>query len=605
MSTTSKHLKKEVEDLKKEMLPEKTLEKKKHALKTFTHWLKKKSVLQDKDYRKSIEEIEKIKKVLPTETEIPHANAVGGNDLRLSRAIYGFFIILSLLILLGGTGYYIYTNKKTTQSNSTPLSNLNTGRVLNYRGKLTRPDGSAIDVKTDVIFKLYYSQAGGAPIYSGACIGENGIVPDVRGSFSIVLGASCNMPKIPDKVFSTGSDIYLGVTIGEGKELSPRQLISKVSYALNADKIKGMSLGGDLSNIPYIDEHGQMLIHAASPIIKSTSGNFSLEGQTITFKTSEGTNGSIIFTPDFGGNTIIGTGNLGIGDNLPTAKLDVRGDASISGVLSLTAPDNYITTLNGSSLHLATSVSGNDGLVARLTLQNNGNIGFGTTTPHYLLSVIKKEEANSIASFINLSSTDKIDTNVLKLGLGVPQTSSASSFIQFFSDVTADTNGRNVGSIGLENGNVQYKTSGADFAEYFDTKELLVDGTIVSVGKTGIVNAIDDTIPVGVISNSAGFVGNSNERNTQKALVGLLGQIDTWVSTLNGEIEVGDIVSVSAIPGYGVKKGEGMKVGIALEGGLNIDERLKNENCPVGYRYLKDQQNRTIRCGKIKVFVRP
>jgi len=82
------------------------------------------------------------------------------------------------------------------------------------------------------------------------------------------------------------------------------------------------------------------------------------------------------------------TGNVGIGTTTPTAKLDVAGDASVSGHLVMRGSGtNYIHTLNGSNFGISTSVGGDTGLSEKFTVLNSGNIGIGDTTPASLFAV--------------------------------------------------------------------------------------------------------------------------------------------------------------------------------------------------------------------------
>ncbi|MDP2730742.1 MAG: carbohydrate binding domain-containing protein [Dehalococcoidales bacterium] len=90
-----------------------------------------------------------------------------------------------------------------------------------------------------------------------------------------------------------------------------------------------------------------------------------------------------------GTGTYIGTAASKIAfiDNT-NSLLNIAGDASTSGSLVFrgTSPAT-IDILNGDRLDFQTSVGGDDGLAAKMTLSNGGNLGIGTTAPAYMLTV--------------------------------------------------------------------------------------------------------------------------------------------------------------------------------------------------------------------------
>jgi len=90
---------------------------------------------------------------------------------------------------------------------------------------------------------------------------------------------------------------------------------------------------------------------------------------------------------NIGGSAIIGS-RLGIGTTNPLAALDIAGSASISANLTLNGRDTFINQLGGGNIHFQTSVGGDTGLAAKMTILNNGNVGIGTTKPNSTLQVV-------------------------------------------------------------------------------------------------------------------------------------------------------------------------------------------------------------------------
>ena len=120
--------------------------------------------------------------------------------------------------------------------------------------------------------------------------------------------------------------------------------------------------------------------------------------------------------------------------------------------------------------------------------------------------------------------------------------------------------------------------AGADYAEYFSTSDAdLLDGEVVCQDNStaGLVKrcAAGEANVVGVISNNPSFVANvggaegSHENNPSFALVGLMGQIETKVTTAEGAVAVGDpIAASSSVAGFGAKAhGPAAIIGFALD----------------------------------------
>lgn len=573
---------------------------------SFITWLKKKSLIRETEYKKVLTLIEQLKLVKQPQLVTEHTDNDGSVKPKLhddltresfySRAIsisFKFVLVLAFFVL-----GFLLLNSVQNNSSVDPLVDTGTGRVLTYTGVIKEPDGNPIDYKTDVIFKLYASSDSSVPLYAGSCVGEYGLVPKYNGTFNAIIGQDCGMRNIPDVVFTKYSDLFLGISIGTDEEMKPRQLIPKVGYAVQAEKLKGYSVGSKENTIPFIDENGVLLIDASSPKLRALSGNFTLEGEMITLQTTKQKGGSILLSPDK--NTIITSGKLGIGNHNPTAALDIIGDASISGDLSFTNPYSQINLLNQSDLVFNTS-STNKRLTASMVLTNSGYLGIGTLVPRYNLTV-EKDVPNSAVTFLsNKSSIDSEETNVLRLGLAVDKDAMKSNFIEFVTNTSGET-ATKVGSVRMNNGGVSFETAGADFAEYFTTDDTLSDGDIVTTRSTGVGKSIRGDSLVGVVSNTAGFVGNSKETNKKSVIVGLMGQIETNVSNINGSIQVGDKITTTKLNAYGGKAIDpGEIVGSSLEN--TKDTLLTNNNCPVQYRSLTDPNGRVIQCGKLRVLV--
>ncbi len=231
----------------------------------------------------------------------------------------------------------------------------------------------------------------------------------------------------------------------------------------------------------------------------------------------------------------------------------------------------------------------------RMTIKNSGNIGIGETSPDELLHIsapssgthLKLETLNSAGSFIRYQNsahewsaginsaenyvirdqtnsqneiveiengapagTFRIDSSG---DVGIGTTSPAS---QLHVDATGAGGGVCVTSDGTcsavpNGGEISAETTlntGADYAEYFEAEESIEKGELVALNpKTGLARRfqVGDQL-IGVVSTNPGVIGNSELKNSDRAvLVALVGQVpvvdaqiydkDGYVYTKSGE----------------------------------------------------------------------
>lgn len=251
-----------------------------------------------------------------------------------------FLIVITTSAVVIGTCVYIFSRANSVQPITKKTDSLNNdsnvSSFLNFRGVLFDNEGLPINRKVDVYFSLYASENDTEPVYRGSCVGVNGITPDFDGSFEIAVGRDCGMAPIPSRVVQTYNNLYLGIQIGAEAELKPRHLISTIQNARDSDSIRGVTLGASESSIPFINDDGVMVIAAESPVLRSTQGTFTLEGNTVLLATSSESGGDIELRPDLGGSVLVSQSKLGINTLEPAYELDVAGNMAVSGGIHFT-----------------------------------------------------------------------------------------------------------------------------------------------------------------------------------------------------------------------------------------------------------------------------
>ena len=122
--------------------------------------------------------------------------------------------------------------------------------TLTQQGRLFDSSGAPVAGSVSIVFTIYDSASGGTALWT-----ETQTVTLDEGYFSARLGEST---PIPSGVFD-GSTRYLGVTVGTDPEMTPRQTIVSVPYALMANNAVGDITPTSISvnGTTVIDSSGQ------------------------------------------------------------------------------------------------------------------------------------------------------------------------------------------------------------------------------------------------------------------------------------------------------------------------------------------------------------
>src|SRR5580692_3061130 len=104
---------------------------------------------------------------------------------------------------------------------------------LTEQGQLLDSSGNPVAGSISITFALYASPTGGTP--ATALWSEAQSITLDDGFFSAILAQST---AFPPNLF-TGAPLYLGVTVGTDPEMTPRQAIYSVPYAMVAGNVNG------------------------------------------------------------------------------------------------------------------------------------------------------------------------------------------------------------------------------------------------------------------------------------------------------------------------------------------------------------------------------
>jgi len=264
-------------------------------------------------------------------------------------------------------------------------------RLVKFSGQLRGPKASGGQPRTEIVgatFALYAQQEGGAALW----LETQNVEADAEGRYSVLLGAESS-EGLPLEIFTSGEARWLGVQV-QGEEEQPRVLLVSVPYALKAADAD--TLGGKPASAFVVAESTAEA--AATP----EAGAGSPDTGTTALAVDPGTVGDIVkytVAPDTLGpatDFVETGGNVGIGTTIPTYKLTVddpnfagndfmaqirnRGGVASAGGLWVDTrwdvPENFILRLTTNSLSKEV-----------MAVKGSGNVGIGTTSPAYKLTV--------------------------------------------------------------------------------------------------------------------------------------------------------------------------------------------------------------------------
>jgi site-specific recombinase XerD len=249
-------------------------------------------------------------------------------------------------------------------------------RMITFTGKLSRADLSPITANTNLRFGIYNDSTGSG----SAMLWEEvqPVNPDENGSFTTVLG---RIRILPQHLFTDNAKLYIGMTVENESELTPRKQIPTEVFAATADAVQGMRPitdpnAGEKNTLLALDSSGNLSIGGkADPTFQATGGSFTLSGQTLILTTTPGSNTDVILSPD-------GTGKVDLRRPLHNTSEQINtsgiiGAVEIDDTVAINATGSGQSALyinqNSTGPLISASVSG----IAKFTLENTGAASFG------------------------------------------------------------------------------------------------------------------------------------------------------------------------------------------------------------------------------------
>ena len=133
--------------------------------------------------------------------------------------------------------------------------------VINYQGMLRRPDGTPVNGEYDMTFRLYDEPTLGTVLHTETL--AEVVVHD--GLFTVLLGDAEGNPINP---VAFRNRLYVGIQVGSDAEMTPRQRIAPVPYAVQ------------LTDGLYVDGEGDVGVGTTTPTqkLEVDNGNLLVQG---------------------------------------------------------------------------------------------------------------------------------------------------------------------------------------------------------------------------------------------------------------------------------------------------------------------------------------
>lgn len=409
--------------------------------------------------------------------------------------------------------------------------NDNVGFSLPLQGRLTDVSGVPLNGSYDITFRFYTTSSGGTAV----CSDTNINVQVSGGLFNTMIWGNCHNS-------FNGQQLYLGIEVGTDGEMTPRQPVYPVPYAVSLKP--GAVISGTIGSAP--------ILH----IENSGTNGRGLRSYATGTGTNYGVVGASTSLEGYGGFFYNSAGGIGLW-----------------GYSSGTNHPAIFGCVNSSSANC--SAPTNQAGIAGKSISGDGV--WGSSNNSTFRGVYGENTGGGIAIAAYNNSADTTNHTVPTLYL--LQSNASGDFVVGASSYLGSRTWRvDRSGKGYFNGGTQ--ASGADFAEQIAVKGVESD---YEVGDVLVISASADrtveqssspfsTTVLGVYSSNPAVLAGAPDTNYQipGIPVAVVGIVKCKVSAENGPIQRGDLLVTASLPGYAMSAGDNPPQGTVLGKALQV-----------------------------------
>jgi len=268
-----------------------------------------------------------------------------------------------------------------------PRAHADIPRYINYQGKLLDAEDNPVSGDLSITLRIYDAETGGTALWT-----EAQTVTVTRGIFSMLLGATTALDEL-----DFNDPYWYSVEVESDGEMTPRQRLTTIAYAINADKLDGYDASDFLmvdasgGSVTGITVSGGLITAGANEDIElnptgtgniimtidSTSGDFKITDGTTNWLLVDSETGDVSMTQDL---TV--TGNITLDGNLT----DTSGALTIPDAITQTGSTNQVTfegnvdAENGLDVTGNLTVGGTTTLAGALDMNSNVDLDYSGTS---------------------------------------------------------------------------------------------------------------------------------------------------------------------------------------------------------------------------------